>query len=51
MSDPDIIGSTLGLSQLLTDGHADGRTNGRKTGSLYRAMPEAVATKMKVDYG
>ena len=27
----------------------DGRTNGRKTGSLYHAMPEAGATKRKKD--
>ena len=29
-----------------TNGRTYGRTNGRKTGSLYRAMPEAGATKM-----
>ena len=28
-----------------TYGRTYGRTNGRKTGSLYRAMPEAGATK------
>ena len=33
--------SKLGWSQMLTDGW----TNGRKTRSLYRAMPEAGATK------
>ena len=33
----------LGWSQMLTDGHRDGR----KTGSLYRAMPEAGATNDK----
>ena len=32
------VGSTLGWSQKLT--------NGRKTGSLYHAMPEAGAAKM-----
>ena len=31
------VGSTLGCSQMLKDG--------RKTGSLYRAMPEAGSTK------
>ena len=35
------IGSTLGWSQMYADEHTDGR----KIGSLYRAMPEAGATK------
>ena len=37
------VGLTLGWSQMLTDG----RMNGRKTGFLYHAMPEAGATKFK----
>ena len=36
------VGSTLGWSQMLTDG----RMNRQNTGSLYRAMPEAGMTKM-----
>ena len=30
---------------MLSDGHTYGWMNGRKTASLYRAMPEAGATK------
>ena len=36
------VGSMLGWSQMLMDG----RTNGQKTRSLYRAMPEAGMTKI-----
>ena len=32
------------------DGRTYGRTNGRKTGSLYREIPEAGATKMGKKY-
>ena len=35
---------TYGQTDIWTDGHMDRRKNGRKTGSLYRAMPEAGAT-------
>ena len=38
------VGSRLGWSQMFTDGHI----NGRKTGSLYRAMPKAGKTKKNV---
>ena len=31
------------------DGWTYGRTNGQKTGSIYRAMPEAGATKRRMD--
>ena len=34
---------------MLTDGRTDVRTDGRKTGSLYRAMPAAGATKRRMD--
>ena len=34
---------------MLTDGRTDGQTNGRKIGSLYRAMPEAGATIKTTD--
>ena len=30
------------------DGRTDEQTNGRKSGSLYRAMPEAGATKISI---
>ena len=43
------VGLMLGWSQMLKDGCTYGHTKGWKKGSLYRAMPERGATKIKSD--